>query len=263
MHNIRFPHREMEMKRIPEAGQKLRGFVSSNSLDHHIILQTCGRAELYYNGIDIKPLNGFVFENGERAFRHLLRVACSLESFGRDEMEILYQIRSAYQLARREGHCLSELGGHFEATIRVGRKAKGLTSISKRKVSIVSLALDHVQDLLGDLNGRAMVIGAGSIGLEVARSLKDRDMKKILVANGGYERAVELAWEIGAEAHSFSHLDELLNRAVICATSAPHLILTRKRVKAVHRKLLGVDFSMPRNVDETVGKLLLLRRAFR
>lgn len=258
MYNLRLTHKEIEMKRIPEAGQKLQEFVLENSVNDYVLLETCNRAELYCNGIGITPLDGFVFESGERAFRHLLRVACGLESFVIGETEILSQLRDAYQLAKQEGHCSSELGAYLEAAIRIGRRVRYLTGISRGKVSIVSLALDYVQDLLDGLGGkRVLVIGAGDIGSKVARALKCKNVEKILVANRRYERAVELAREIGAKAYSLSHLDELLSRVdiVICATSAPHLIVTKERVKAADRKLVVVDLSVPRNVDEAIRDL--------
>lgn len=258
MYNLRLTHKEIGVKDIPEAGRKLEQFVLTNSLKDYVLLQTCNRAELYYNGAIAAQQNGFIFESGESACRHLLRVACGLESFVVGETEILGQLRNAYKVAKQRGHCSSELSRYFEIALRVGRRARSKTGISRGKVSVVSLALDYVQDLLGDLRGKkVLVIGAGNIGTKVARSLKNTNVERILITNRHYERAVELAREIDAEAYHLSHLNEVLNRAdiVICATSAPHLILTRERIKKTNRKLIVIDLSVPKNVEESIKSL--------
>jgi len=258
MHNIRLTHKEIEIEKIPEAGQKLMKFVQANPIDDYILLQTCNRAELYLNGANVPPPSEFVFDSGEEAFKHLLRIASGLESFVVGETEILNQLKDAYQRAKMEGHCSSELGRYFEAAIRVGKRVRRETRISEGKVSVVSLALDHVHGLVGGLDGKkVLVIGAGEIGAKVAKALKDKKVEKILVTNRRYGRAVELAREIGGHAYKLSQLDRLLPRVdiVVCATSAPHYILTKKRIETNKQKLVVVDLSVPRNVDESIKEL--------
>jgi glutamyl-tRNA reductase len=255
MYNIRLTHKEIEIEKIPEAGRKLREFVQANPINDYVFLQTCNRAELYFNGASVTPPNEFIVEDGEGAFKHLLRIACGLESFVVGETEILSQLKDAYQTAKREGHCSNKLGRYFEAAIKVGKKVRRVTRISEGKVSVVSLALDYIHGLLGNFDGKkVLIIGAGEIGTKVAKALKDKKVEKILVANRGYERAIKLAREIGANAYKLSHLDTLLQGVdiVICATSAPHYILTKERIKAIKQKLVVVDLSVPRNVDESV-----------
>ena len=255
MHNVRLTHKEIEIEKICEAGHKLMEFVRANHIDDYVLLRTCNRAELYLNGASASPPDGFIFENGERAFKHLLRVACGLESFVIGETEILSQLKDAYHTAKMEGRCSSELGRYFEAAIKVGKMVRRETKISEGKVSAVSLAFDHVHDLLGNLEGKkVLVIGAGEIGTKVAKALKGQKVEKILVANRGYERAIELAREIGGSAYQLSHLDTLLQgvEIVICATSAPHYILTGERIRPIKQKLVVVDLSVPRNVDESI-----------
>lgn len=256
MHNLRLTHLEVEIDEIPRAGQQLMEL--AQPLTDYVFLQTCNRAELYFNGVGLTPPAGFLLESGEKAFEHLLRVACGLESFVVGETEILSQLRSAYTRAREEGHCSDELGRYFEQAIKVGRKVRRETKISWGKVSVVSLALAHVEELLEGLRGkRVLVIGAGEVGSKVARALKGLSVEKILVANRRYERALKLAGEIGGSAFKLSSLDLLLPSVdlVICATSAPHYILTKQRVKGIKRRLTMVDLSVPRNIEDSVGEL--------
>lgn len=258
MYNIRLTHREIDIQKIPEAGKALREFATSHSLHDYVFLQTCNRAELYFIGDGISPPDGFVFERGEEAFRHLLRVACGVESFVVGESEILNQIKRALEIARKENHCSAELAGYFVEAIRVGKKARRLTRISEGKISVVSLALEHLRDMLGDLASKKfLVIGAGEIGTKVARALKNINVEKILLSNRRHDKALRLAREVGGSAHRFSRLVDLVKEVdvVFCATSAPHLILTKDKLEGARRRIVVVDLSVPRNAEESIREL--------
>lgn len=258
MYNVRLTHKEIGIEKIPRAVRALRGFVVARSINDYVFLQTCNRAELYYLDGVHQPPNGFVFESGTEAFRHLLRVACGLESFVVGETEVLNQIKKAFAHAKRDGHCSKEFSRYFMDAIRVGRKSKKLTKISAGKVSIVSLALEHACNLLGDLTGKKfLVIGAGEVGTKVAKSLKNMDVEKILISNRNYSRALKLARDIGGSAHHLPQLKNLIGEVdcVFCATNAPHPILTRDKVEAAKDGLVLVDLSVPRNVEKSIQEL--------
>lgn len=258
VYNVRLTHKEIDIQKIPEASRALREFVVSQSLSDYVFLRTCNRAEVYFIDDGVLPPNGFLFECGEEAFRHLLRVACGIESFVVGEGEILNQIREALEVAKKEGHCSAELARYFTDAIRVGRKARRLTRISRGKVSIVSLALEHLRGMLGDLTSKKfLVVGAGEIGTKVARALKNMNVEKILLSNRRYDKALTLASEVGGSAYRFSKLLDLVKEVdvIFCATSAPHLILTKDKLEVADHKLVVVDLSVPRNVEESIREL--------
>lgn len=258
MYNLRLTHREISAEKIPAAGRALREFVVAKSIKDHVILQTCNRAELYYLGAAPIQPDGFLFGGGAEAFRHLLRVACGLDSMVVGETEILSQVKNALAQAEEERHCSKELSRYFMDAIRIGRKVRKLTKISAGRVSVVSIALEHVRSLLGDLTGKKfLVVGAGEMGTKVARSLKNMEAEKILISNRNYPRALSLAREIGGSAHPLTRFDEIVKDVdcIFCATSAPHPILTKDRLRGVKEGLILVDLSVPRNVEESVREL--------
>lgn len=259
LYNIRLTHKETGIEKIPEAGRALRNFVVAQSISDHVFIQTCNRAELYYlDDTPKSPPDGFVFESGTEAFRHLLRVACGLESFVIGETEILNQIKESFALARKEGHCSNKLAKYFMDAIRVGGKARKLTKISVGKVSTVSLALEYVLDLLGDLTSKKfLVVGAGEIGTKVARALKNMSVEKILISNRNYPKALRLAREVGGSAHHLSRLKDLIKEVdvVFCATSAPHPILTKDKIEVAKQGIILIDLSVPPNVEESIREL--------
>ena len=258
VYNVRLTHREVGIEKIPEAARMLKDFVIAHSIRDYVFLQTCNRAELYYIGNLHKPPNSFVFESEVGAFRHLLRMSCGLESLVIGETEILNQIKKAFAQAKKESHCSNELARYFMDAIEVGRKARKNTKVSAGKVSVVSLAIEQVRDLLSNLTGKKfLVIGAGEMGKKVARSLKKMNVEKILISNRNYFRALKLAREIGGSAHRFSRLGDLVGKVdcVFCATNAPHPILTKDKVEAAKDGLILVDLSVPKNVEESIREL--------
>jgi len=258
LYNVRLTHKEVPIGKISEAGQALVEFAARESIHDYVYLQTCNRVELYYLNNPHQPPDGFVYESGVDAFRHLMRVACGLESFVVGETEILHQIKRALSRAIDEGHCSEGLAWYFTEAIRVGRKGRKSTKISAGKVSVVSLAVDHVRGLIGEMPGKKiLVVGAGEIAAKAARTLKGMAVEKIFVSNRNYARALKLARAVGGAAYRLSHLEELVKKVdvIICATSAPHPIITKERVMLAKQGVVIVDLSVPPNVDRSIREM--------
>lgn len=197
------------------------------------------------------------------ALHHLLRLACGLESMIVGEDQILGQIRDAFHLAygaRTVGPFFKSI---FSKAIHVGQRARRDTRINKGAVSIGSAAVELAENVLGDLKGKTvLLIGAGEMGTLVARSLSrvNGDMH-IIVTNRTLERSKRIADEIGAEILDFKNLEEGLRRAdlVITATSAPRSLIREAMIKKLveegKKRLVIIDVSIPRNVDQKVAEL--------
>jgi glutamyl-tRNA reductase len=194
------------------------------------------------------------------ALHHLMRLTCGLESMIVGEDQILGQVRDAYHLAygaRTVGPFFKSI---FSKAVHVGQRARKDTRINKGAVSVGSAAVELAENVLGDLGKKTvLLIGAGDMGTLVARSLTrvNGDMK-IIVTNRTVERSQKIAGEIGAEIMDFRNLEEGLKRAdlVITATSAPKSLINastvRKLVEEGKKRLVIIDVSIPRNVDQGV-----------
>lgn len=122
----------------------------------------------------------------------------------------------------------------FTKAIHVGQAVRRKTEINRGSVSIGSAAVELAESIHGDLRcKKVLVIGAGKMGTLVARALAEKHLKAIMVANRTYDRAYNLACELGGEAIHFDRLNESLRDAdvVISATGSPHHILTLERVR--------------------------------
>ncbi|HET7420806.1 MAG TPA: NAD(P)-binding domain-containing protein [Candidatus Dormibacteraeota bacterium] len=130
-----------------------------------VLLNTCHRAELYGFG-DAPAVDPARVLHGTDAVRHLMRVACGLESVIVGEDEVLHQVREALASAGGADRRVRRL---FESVIATGRKAR-----SGRTASSGNLAHRAVEWLQqrAELSGRMVVVaGAGRMGATLAHAL--------------------------------------------------------------------------------------------
>ena len=239
-----------------------------------VVLKTCNRVEIYV----VSPksssiLFSFAKEMGasthiidfyghDESLEHLLRLAGGLESMIVGEDQILGQIKDLYAYSKKMGTTGKILDTAFDKAIQVGKRIRNETKINKGSVSIGSAAVDLAEDILEGLTGKSvLVIGAGEIGVLVAKALAEKDIEAIYIANRTFQKAEEIAYELGGHAVRLDDIQTYLKDAdvVISGTGAPHYILTREIVqKAIqnrNRKLLLVDIANPRDIEESVVEL--------
>lgn len=265
-----------EMKRLP-------------SVSECAILQTCNRVEicalssdsiaktkadlmgLWFSSEEKRKTGEAVLETstGVGAVKHVLRVAAGLESMVVGEDEVLGQVKAAYEEGKRAGSLGPVLDRVFQFALRVGKEVRTTTEIDRGAVSVGSVGVELLRKSLGDLGRKkVLVIGAGEAAETVARALALRKSGVILIANRTFQKAVELAENLGGTALPFEFLERNLADvdAVVVATSAPHYILSypmmaRVMVARTRRPLVVIDLAEPRNVDLSVAMLpgLVLR----
>jgi glutamyl-tRNA reductase len=251
------------------------------NVDECVLLQTCNRIELYAVSKDgektVKIFSEYLIKRAgtiaeevskaievslnQDALKHILRVASGLESMIVGEDQILSQVWNAYLEAESVGTAGPILKTVFNRAVSVGKRVRNRTGINKGAISIGSAAVELAESLLGNLNGKkVLVIGAGETGTLVAKALARRCLSAIFVANRTHERALKLAEELCGKAVKFDRLEEALVDAdvVICSTSAPHYLLTKELVCDVMKQrrnrsnLMIIDISNPRNVEESI-----------
>ena len=239
-----------------------------------VVLKTCNRVEIYVvSPKSSSVLFSFAKEMGasthiieffghDESLEHLLRLSGGLESMIVGEDQILGQIKELYAYAKKSGTTGKILDTAFDKAIQVGKRIRNETRINKGSVSIGSAAVDLAEDIFGGLEGKnVLVIGAGEIGVLVAKALAEKDIEGIYIANRTYQRAEELAYELGGHAVKLDDVMNFLHDAdvVISGTGAPHYILTRDMVEDAVRerdsKLLLVDIANPRDIEESVAEL--------
>lgn len=249
-------------------------------LHEFVVLSTCNRIEFY--GVHSAPAvvdciqSSFckrqrfaedVFADfalrleDATAIQHLLEVASGLDSQMLGETEIFGQVKDAYSLAQEQGSTRLILNRIFQKAFQAAKQVRTETAISIGQVSVANVAVDLALDIFGRLRDtKVLLMGAGEIGEKTAQAFKSRGASSLTVASRRFERAVELAEALGAAALPFDQCEERLHEydVVVCATSAPGIILSSAAVRTTMRRrparpLLCLDLALPRDIDAAVG----------
>ncbi len=253
-------------KEIDSLFEKLK---EKYSIDEYVEISTCNRKEYYIhndNCVIDEPLldhenKAIIIEYGDMAINHLFRMTSGLESMIVGEDQILGQVKDSRNTAKKERHCGKILDTIFTKAIHVGQLVRNKTNINKGSVSIGSVAVDLAEKHFGSLEDKVvLVIGAGKMGSLVAKSLAEKNLKAIFVANRTYYAAVKLAEDLNGEAIFFDNLNDYLKNAdvIISATGAPHPIITKERLLNINSEFEGlfmVDIANPRDISNDVKEL--------
>ncbi|MFH1474235.1 MAG: hypothetical protein ABIG85_00070 [Chloroflexota bacterium] len=173
-----------------------------------IFVHTCHRVEVYAapgpGGLpSLPPLPaGAVQLTDAEAVRHLISVACGLDSVVFGENEILHQVRTCLA-ERRAGAPLDPvLDRLFQAALQAGRRAHTWFDGSPR--SLADVALDRIARTAGPLDGRTILVaGVGRMG-RLAAFAAHRRGALVVITNRTDERAATLAAEVGGQALPFT-----------------------------------------------------------
>lgn len=118
------------------------------------------------------------------------------------------------------------------------------SKISDGKVSIGSAAIDFIKEKIGALSDKnILIIGVGKVTELVLKYLKKEKPNIVFISNRTFERAKNLASQIGASAVRFDDLGIFLSQAdiAISATASPHLILRKGSLKTHRRPQITSD----------------------
>lgn len=245
------------------------------------ILSTCNRTELYccvqdgaVDGVrrwlgDYQKVNGaelapalYQHLDGE-AVRHLMRVACGLDSLVLGEPQILGQLKQALASAREQGAIHALLGRLMDRTFTVAKRVRTETGIGALGVSVAYVAVSLARQIFADLAQlKVLLIGAGETIELVGKHLVAQGCGQLTVANRTLARAQAVAGEWGADVITLNEIPEVLPQVdlVISSTASPLPILGKGLVERAlkqrrHKPMLLIDLAVPRDVEPEVAEL--------
>jgi glutamyl-tRNA reductase len=260
----------------------LRGLVASPGVQEGVIVSTCNRVEVVVcggdpdavaaalpafiartNGLPDETLRGRVYTHRDReAVRHLFRVASSLDSMVVGEPQILGQLKEQYALAAALGASGRVLHRCFHRSFSVAKRIRSETGIAEKAVSVGSAAVQLACDIFDRFDDKtALLIGVGTMGEVTARQLLGRGVGTLMVANRTFERATDVARQLGGVAVPFEQVRRVLHLAdlVICAAGGDMLIrspqVEEARRERRGRPMLLIDLAVPRAVEPAVNDL--------
>jgi glutamyl-tRNA reductase len=248
------------------------------------ILSTCNRVEVYaaidrfHDGGDAvrrfltelhdvrsDQVSDHLYAHYEdRAVNHLFSVAAGIDSMVIGEVQILGQVREAFQAAQAERTVGPVLSSLFTKALRVGRRARHETAIGQGLASTLSASLQVAESQLGTLKDRnVLVVGAGKMARLAARTIREAGAAELVIANRTAVHGAALAAQLGARSVPLAAIDRELGAVdlVVASTAAVTPTVTLAAVRrgiqdrAPGRPLVLLDLGVPRDVEPEVRRL--------
>jgi len=246
-----------------------------------VIVSTCNRTEVYchlddehtmnisewlhqYHQQPANTLDSYLYQHqGDAVIRHLLRVACGLDSMVLGEPQILGQIKTAYSDALHHQTVGKSLGRLFQHAFTVAKQVRTDTAIGNSPVSVAFAAVSLAKQIFTDLSkSTALLIGAGETIELAARHLFDNGIGRIIIANRTIEKAHHLATQVDGYAINLSEMPAHIAEAdiVMSSTASQLPILGKGMVERAlkqrkRRPIFMVDIAVPRDIEPEVGNL--------
>ncbi|HID57183.1 TPA: glutamyl-tRNA reductase [Candidatus Poribacteria bacterium] len=261
---VGFSHKTSPIHIREKALRVLSSF--EGQLEESVLLSTCNRVELYFcdegfervlEDVPDELKDHLYFRRGREVFQHLALVASGCDSLALGETQIAGQVKRAYEEARGKGRTGKILNRLFERALKASKEIRVKTGIQESSVSVPSLAVKLAEEKLSGLSDRKVgILGTGEVA-EIL--LKNLNPENLYLIGRNRERLASLCGEHNAEPVHLSKLETVLGELnlLFVATSSPTPLLRREQVeRAIRgRKLLIIDLSVPRNVEEDVRRI--------
>ncbi len=238
------------------------------------ILSTCNRTEIYGFAENVSQLINVLCtqtlesketfvqlcytHQGVDAVQYLYEVGSGLGSQILGDYEIIGQIKMAVKIAKQHGF----VGGFTErlvnSVLQSTKVIKNQTALSGGTVSVSFAAVQYIKRNIKALEDKnILLVGVGKIGRNTCKNLVDYlGTKNLTLINRSYNKAVELANELGL---NHAHIDELeqyiqSSDIILVATNSNEPIILASHLMNGKEKLI-IDLSIPYNVEKAAANL--------
>ncbi|WP_420580576.1 glutamyl-tRNA reductase [Reichenbachiella sp.] len=276
-----------EMVAFDEAQSKqfLELIEDYSEISEALIVSTCNRTEVYYSSPSdhyetIIKLIGVVkgmsnisdfkksFTNlneHNQAVQHLFNVSIGLEAQVVGDLQIINQIKSAYQIAADQNIIGPFLHRLLHTIFFTNKRVVQETAFRDGAASLSYATVELINELtIAHEKPNILVLGLGEIGEDVVRNLEHITEKEVVICNRSIEKANALAEEFDFTVIPFeNHRQAILDADVIISSVRVETPLITKETFGDHKILSHkylFDLSMPRSIDqhiEEVNGLLL------
>lgn len=249
---------------------------SSQAIHESILISTCNRMEVFVSCSSVMSATKHIFQllnersgiseeelegradifDDQGAVHHLFSVASSLDSLVVGETQIAGQLKDAFRFSFDNGFCGQKLSRAMHYAFKCAAEVRNITNISSKPVSIASVAVNQLRDILKNIEGKkALVIGVGEMSEITAKHLISNGVE-VYIVNRTRENAEELAISCGAKVKDFADLPKLINEFEILftATSSKTPIITDEIIKNCDFERFWFDMALPRDISFSHGE---------
>jgi len=244
------------------------------------ILSTCNRTEIYYSSpqnlsatiikllaaekdiANARKIAGHFVQvlDSNAAVTHLFHVAIGLESQVVGDMQIINQVKKAYQMSSDTNVAGPVLHRLMHTIFYTNKRVVQETAFKDGAASVSYATASLVEDLAKNLvNPHVLVIGLGEIGADVVKNLKEFGFRNVTLINRTRETADKLAKECGFASEEFKNLPLLLatSEVIISSISTEKPVIKYNQVSKLH--IPGYkhffDLSIPRSIEKQTEKI--------
>ncbi|RMG30684.1 MAG: glutamyl-tRNA reductase, partial [Bacteroidetes bacterium] len=196
-------------------------------LEEVLLFSTCNRTEVYYRGgrdFSEEIIQLICIENGidswreylpyfriireeEAALAYLFEVSMGLHSQVLGDLQIASQVKHAYRWTHEAGMASAYLHRLMHTIFHTNKRVQQETPYRDGAASVSYAAAELAAELCSQFEApRALVVGLGEMGRDVARNLDPTIFDAIHLMNRSYSKAAKLATETG---HTALPLEEL------------------------------------------------------
>jgi len=257
-----------------QAQSDLLSQAKAEGIESMLVISTCNRTEIYgwashpyelikllcghtKGSVEEFQQSGYIYKNNQ-AVSHMFRVGTGLDSQILGDFEIISQIKTAFKHSRENGLADTFLDRLVNTVIQASKRVKTETKISSGAASVSFASVQYIiQNATDAGNKNILLLGTGKIGGNTCVNLlKHTKNSDITLINRTKHKAELLARKLNVTAKDYGDLKEELQRAdvLVVATGAQSPTIDRTSL-ALHKPLLILDLSIPRNVDANVKEI--------
>lgn len=242
-----------------------------------IIISTCNRTEVFaqnatanelirllttYSHGNLDEFHKYGFEiEGERAVRHLFKVATGLDSQILGDLQIVKQVKEGYEYSSSKEMVSGEMHRLIQHIFRAHKRSRNETSLGRGAATVAYAAVKFATRTFDNLTDKKiLLVGTGKIGKVTCKNLVNLGVDKLTLVNRTRDRAEFVAEKFNLEVADIEDLPEKIAEAdlVIVATGATSPIIKLEHMKpsiGQPKFKIMLDLSVPRNIDPEVASL--------
>jgi len=246
-----------------------------------IVVTTCNRTEILARTSDAELLSillvkhsrgmmeefrqfGFI-KHGEAAVVHFFRVAVGLEAQILGDLQIIKQMKEAFQVSVECNCANSVMHRLMQSITRTHKRSRNETSLGMGAATTAYAAVQRAKSEMHSFrNKKILLIGAGKIGKVTCKNLISLGASDVTILNRDADKAEKLGGRYQVRTGLLEHLDIELAKAdlIIVATGAPLPIIHKSHFELAdpdaEQKII-IDLAVPRNVAPDVEELPFLK----
>lgn len=261
----------------------LNSIKENTEIQEALIISTCNRTELYYSSTDdlsdllldllcqlknsslgIAKENFEILNEQEDAIRHLFNVATGLDAKVVGDMQIVGQVKAAYELSVEMEMAVSFLHRLIHTVFFTNKRIVKETAFRSGIASVSFASSELIEELVENKEEvHVLVIGIGKMGKDVCKTLVELGFSNITIINRTISKSEELAAELsqkckintGTLENIYEHIQEA--DVVVSATETEEPIIKVEGLKRINymKHKFFIDLSMPRNIEKEIEEL--------